>query len=414
MKKFSLSPTFFLAQRFLRASHTEKTLGTMVALCFASIALSSCALTLIAAIMQGFDNATYTTLQGVQPDLIITSAQPLRFNTITHALKNDFTEITGTSAYRFGTALVSSHDTFKPCAVSSLIALNPIDEASVTKLEQRIIAPKNATLATCLDNNRIIIGEQLAQELGVWQGQPITLFYSETTDDDDQESFSFEKSTLTIGGILKTGIDDFDSRTIIMDHNLFLEFFEIPITAIGIGLKKNSDVKSLQQKIEHRLESLTITAWYQLYPSLVSALHLQKYAMFLILVLISLIASINNAALLYNFITYKRTIIALLATHGMSTTAITRVFMYIGLLLTIPALICGLAGAGVISFFLEHYKLISLPDVYYIDHVPAHFSLSIVVITASIILATSILATWFSTRRIRTLSIPRILSGGAE
>ena len=99
-----------------------------------------------------------------------------------------------------------------------------------------------------------------------------------------------------------------------------------------------------------------------------AALALEKYAMFFILFLIVLIASMNTISLLFMFITHKKRTIGLLSAMGMSRAAIMKTFITLGMGITFSAACVGLAAAIGISLLLEEYHLISLPDVYYVSH----------------------------------------------
>ena len=111
--------------------------------------------------------------------------------------------------------------------------------------------------------------------------------------------------------------------------------------------------------------------------ALLAALTLEEYVSFLVIALITLVASMNILALLFMQITNKRTDIALLKTIGMPSHAITTIFIYMGLGIALCASICGVLCATVISFCIDHYKLLPLPDAYYVSHVPAHMTIYI-------------------------------------
>ena len=58
-------PSFFTLLR------TRENISVMIKICFLSILIGTCALTLVAAIMKGFETATHKKLQGVHADITI-------------------------------------------------------------------------------------------------------------------------------------------------------------------------------------------------------------------------------------------------------------------------------------------------------------------------------------------------------
>jgi lipoprotein-releasing system permease protein len=117
----------------------------------------------------------------------------------------------------------------------------------------------------------------------------------------------------------------------------------------------------------------------------------------------------NILALLFMQITNKRADIALLKTIGMSNSAITTIFIYMGLGITLCASICGIICATILSFCIDHYKLFPLPDAYYVSHVPAHMTLYIPFLVLLIVCTMSLCATIIPTRQLRKTSISTIL-----
>ena len=55
----------------------------------------------------------------------------------------------------------------------------------------------------------------------------------------------------------------------------------------------NTEETAVIEKLKKRLPHLQVNSWKDLYPALVSSLKLEKYVMFFILALITLVASMN-------------------------------------------------------------------------------------------------------------------------
>ena len=154
---------------------------------------------------------------------------------------------------------------------------------------------------------------------------------------------------------------------------------------------------------------MEVYSWQELYPALVSALKLEKYAMGLILALIMLVASMNIISLLFMQITQKRGDIAILQAMGMSHAAIESIFIGIGMTISAAASAIGVLIALILGFFIHRYPLIELPDVYYVTHLPVEFDASICFSVFALILIMSFCATIFSARSTRKINISNVL-----
>ena len=85
------------------------------------------------------------------------------------------------------------------------------------------------------------------------------------------------------------------------------------------------------------------------------------------------------------------------------------IFLIMGTIICAMASIVGLALACVASFVLDHYQLISLPDVYYTTHLPSHMEWYMPPFVFAVVMLISVLATWIPTRQIASINIADVL-----
>ena len=218
-----------------------------------------------------------------------------------------------------------------------------------------------------------------------------------------------ESTDAFISGIFNTGIDEFDSGLILCSLNFLQNIFpESDVTQLNIKLKPGVNEQSVVQKLTDHLK-LEAYSWKDLYPALVSALILEKYVMFFILALITLVASMSILSLLYMQITQKRADIAILHAIGTPHTTITAIFMTIGLIITSSASVVGIALAYIASFLLERFPFISLPDAYYVTYIPAKMEWYIPLIVFAVVMAISFIAIWIPIKKIKTINVADVL-----
>ena len=133
--------------------------------------------------------------------------------------------------------------------------------------------------------------------------------------------------------------------------------------------------------------------------------------MWLILMLVTLVASLTIIALLFMYAKHKIVDIALLKAMGMADSAIRELFLWIATLITCSATLCGILLAALCTWLLNTYPLIQLPDVYYVSHVPATLDMTIVAAVALFALFVSLCAGLFPNSSLQTMRISRILKG---
>lgn len=382
----------------------------MVKVCFWGILISSFSLALVSAIMHGFEQATHKKLQGIHADLIMNAqGKALKYSKLQTVIQKEFSqEVHAVTPQTTAPAMIRTEDSSELPTLISLISIDPSTEGSVTILPTLIQRPTGQELPALLKNNSILIGQELAEQLGATVGDTLDL-YTASEEESTRKALALESHTVTIGGIFKTGIDEFDAHAAYCAHDFFTTLFpEQGITTILIKTAANTNEKELIHKLKKRLH-LSVYSWKDLYPALVSALVLEKYAMFFILALISLIATMNIISLLFMYITQKTGEIVLLKTLGIQHKTITTTFMIIGISIACAAACLGLLLAIGASWLLEQYPFITLPDAYYVSHLPAEMTPAIIFSVFGVVMLLSLCATWIPVRRIRAISVPDVL-----
>src|SRR5205814_6052606 len=137
--------------------------------------------------------------------------------------------------------------------------------------------------------------------------------------------------------------------------------------------------------------------------SLVASLQLEKYVSFFILALILLVASMHIISLLFMQITQKRPIIALLKAIGMTNGSISTIFFTVGMMISCLASISGILAASCSSFISKKYPFITLPDTYYVTHLPVAMNGYIMCAVFGVVVLLTICAILLPLQRIRSI-----------
>lgn len=401
------SISWLLATRYLPFHKGDSSIRTMAIICFIATAIGAFSLALVTAVMNGFQATIHEKMQNINPQATIYASQdPINFTVLEKTLQKEYPNIKALSPYSIGHAMIQSDYTEEDETpkVIALKAIDPSKEILVTSLSQKM---RHGSIQD-ISKDTIVIGSSLAESLGVQPGEELTLLYIEAPSG-KRKKVSVHQKKVIIGGLFETGIDEYDNGTIYGSFELIEKLFpELGVTQVGIAFNDQSTPFATIETIK-KLTGLNVMTWQELYLPLVSALMLEKHAMFFILTLITLVASMNLIALLFMLITYKKADIAILKALGASNGLIARTFMFVGLAISILATALGLAGALGASWLLETYPFIELPDVYYVSHLPARMESSILLAVFLINVAIALIATWFSCRKIKTIKSAHIL-----
>lgn len=167
------------------------------------------------------------------------------------------------------------------------------------------------------------------------------------------------------------------------------------VTGIQLRLDDIYRASAVRERLQRGLAfPLYAKDWMQMNRNLFSALKLEKFAMFVILILIILVASFNIVSTLIMNVIEKKREIAILKAIGATDRGIMHIFMLQGLIIGVFGTLLGLACGYFLCYVLNTYQIIKLPaDVYYLSHLPVRTKLNDFVIVSLSAIAISFLAT---------------------
>ena len=400
-----------VTRRYLLSWKQEQSISTMMCISFASIALGTFSLALVFAIMNGFEKATHEKLRSVNPEILISAPDGQVFDpqVVKNAMTNDVENIVEAwSPTCTKHAIVKDDNGYN---ILILKGIDPKTESSVTPIRSRIILPEteNQDLSSFFtSHNVVLIGKGLAKNLEKNPGDTIQLYYS-ADGGITNNRVKLDETTVTIGGIFDTGADEYDSNAAICSVELLEQLFPGSGNEnLGIKLKNNVNETTAIKALEDNL-GVEAHSWKDFYPSLVSALTLEKYASFIVILLISLVASANLMALMFMVVRQKRADAAILQAIGIPAIAVERIFMALALCVSAIAAATGLIIAIATCRAIDSYKLIKLPDAYYVAHLPASMEWYVPVAIFLIFMAFASVSAWIPIRSLRRSSITQIL-----
>lgn len=361
----------FMGYKYLFSKKSDHSISSMIIVSWISIMVSSSILILISGIMNGFEYETIASLKGLHATATIQADQDqLNVSSLTAFLKTHVQEVEfwAPQTTRYG-CIYKNNSSIKP-VIGSIVFIDPLREPLVRSLQKYLIQSKS--LEDVLSKNTVIIGHSLAQYMNVSSEDEVRLLIA-SSDRQDEEMLSYEKEKVSVGGILKTGIDDIDMHTVFCSYDLYKKIYgELVTEQLHISFNKSVDIVKAIEKIKS-LTELTVYAWQEHYPALLDALKLEKRVALLITFLIVLMAMMSIIALLFMFVESKKADISLLIVLGASVINVRVIFMIIGFFLVSSAALFGFLLALLSGYAINNFALFPLPDAYFISHVTVLF-----------------------------------------
>ncbi len=256
--------------------------------------------------------------------------------------------------------------------------IDPVREEKTTDISKHMKEGSLAALDAKEGPPGIILGKELANRLGVFRNDSISIL--SPSGEIGPLGMLPKVKTFKVVGIFEVGMFEYDSNLVVVGLKAAQEFFDLNNSVTGIEVRLSDIYKAgeVREKVQKILGfPYNVRDWMQMNKNLFSALKLEKFAMFVILVLIILVASFNIVSTLIMNVIEKEREIAILKTMGATNGGIMAVFIFQGFIIGIVGTVIGLAGGFALSYILNTYQIIKLPpDIYYLSHLPVKMKLS--------------------------------------
>jgi lipoprotein-releasing system permease protein len=286
-----------------------------------------------------------------------------------------------------------------------LRGIDPAAEATVTDVARSVTQGKLADLTPGSD--RVILGEVIAQRLGVAVGDPVTLLIPTIAANNAPAPKLRE---FTVAGVFEVGLQEHDG-TLIFAHLDDVRALSPGSAAEGLRIRFNDVLMApeLARAIGRALpRDLSVIDWTQDHANYFRAIRIEKTMMALILLLIVAVAAFNLVAMLVMVVTDKRTDIAILRTFGAAPGKVMGVFLTQGLVIGWLGVLLGVVlgvtlalNVGSIVPFLERtfgFQIMD-SDVYYVTQIPSDLRWANVAWIAAAALLLTALATVYPALR---------------
>ncbi len=398
-----MSAELYLAFRYL-TNRRQGAYGWMIGwLATGSVALGVASLIITLAVMTGFREDIREKILGVQPHIFVTGfmgqIDPASAD-LSKVLDTEPT-IAGWSPYVSGQVLIG-HGSQSSGAMMK--GIDPAREPTVANLEKKLIHGKWEHLSLGITKEskpRIFLGAELARNIGTKVGETVWVI---TPGSIGLTALSIPQAHLfLVAGIVQSGLYDYDSSLAYIDLKPAQSLFDMGnmISGVGLRLKNVEDADAVARTLQRRFEgAYWVQSWLSRNRNLFSALKLEKTVMFIILTLVTLVASVMIVSNLLLSITQKIKEIGILRAMGATKATIHRIFLFQGIIMGVAGTLIGtVLGIG-ISVLLARTNLIQLPaDVYYIDKLPVRLDPIdiITVVFAAVVIV--LLATLYPARR---------------
>jgi lipoprotein-releasing system permease protein len=406
-----MSYEFFVSLRYLRAKRKQVFVSVITFISVAGIFLGVAALIIVLAVMNGFETDLRNKILGINSHIVLMEYNGT-MKQYPQVIKNieDVPGVVAATPFIYSQAMVKSGNSASGVVLRGLVVESAFQVITLGKMKEGKMdflqvdrRPAEQIDPNLVDLPGIIVGKELAKNLGIFLYEPISIV-SPTGMVTPMGMIPRMKRFLVVG-IFDSGFYEYDSTLTFVSLKDCQEFLNMGDLVTGVEIRVNDLYKAdvIAKAIERKLGfPYWARNWMEMNKNLFAALRLEKRVMFIILSLIVLVAAFNIITTLIMVVMEKNKDIAILKSMGATARSIMKIFILQGVIIGAIGTLLGAIGGIVvalnlskISLFVENLLGIKiLPgDVYYLSELPSRINYGDV----SIIIVGTLLMSFLST-----------------
>lgn len=407
-----ISTELLLAWRYIKSKGRERAISAIATFSLVGIALGVATLIVVTSVMNGFRKDFTERVIGFNGHISVYPTKEINLDETV----NELLKIKGIKKVVPGIekqALISNRRSVKG---SLTYGIRQMDLQNKSLISNNIVS---GSLESFGNDNEIVLGHLLASRSGLILGDEVVLIVPEM----EETGFGFvpRKKTFRLVATFKSGMHEYDNSVAYIPLDISQKLFKMKgrIGVISIFTDNPLNIKEIKSSIQEKFQnSFVISDWQSSNSSFMRAVEIERNVMFLILTLITLVASFNIISCMIMLVKDKEKDIAILRTIGLSRSAVTRVFFTVGASIGVTGTLIGSVLGLLFSMNIKniqqwlesalHTQVFS-PEVYFLTHLPSLIRPMDVILTIGVSLLLSCIATLYPARKASKLNPTEIL-----
>lgn len=379
----------------------QNIINIISAISVAGIIVGTMALVIVLSVFNGFNSLIETFFSNFDPDLKITASHGKMF------IPGDsrFEEIQNLPGVIHYAEVIEEVALLKygsqqfPAVVKGV----PQNYSNYTNIDTLMV--DGAFMLEDKGINYAVVGQGVAYNLGLGLSfvDPIRIFVPKKG---RQASVNLARS-LNFDYIYPAGVfsvlEEIDSKYMIVPYHFAAELFESEnrVSAVELGTDPKVNPKKLQKEIQEILgESFHVKNKYQQHDLIFRTMKSEKWASYLILVFILIVASFNMLGSLSMLIIDKKEDLFILRSMGADSKLIRKIFLFEGWLITFFGAVIGSLLGILVCWIQIKFEIVTLPGAgsFIISAYPVQIILSDILLILGIVLGIGFIASWYPVR----------------
>lgn len=365
---------FFVARRYLKSRSKTGFINLITYISILGVTIGVAALIIVLSVMNGFEEEVRSRIVGFDSHIRLRSYHNNGVEQYIDLIDfiKDIPQIVGLSPYIDEKGMIRNGEHSDGVLVRGA---DPETINDVSDLEKNIVYGKLELGMVPREDQRalpgIVLGRYLADRLMANIGDEVVIISLKGVRSMFQAP---DVKQFVVTGFFETGMYEYDNTYAYIGLKPAQQLFRMGEMVSGIEIHLDDLYKAdrVVDEIDNRLGfPYYALTWFEMRQTLFSWIQLEKWAMFIVLCLIIIVAAFNIISTLIMFVMEKTREIGILKAMGAPSPSITRIFIYEGIVVGFIGTLLGFVIGYTLCWAQLKYKFFSLPgDVYFINTLP--------------------------------------------
>lgn len=372
-----MSYEFFIAKRYFQSKRRTGFISLINYFSIAGVMIGVAALIIVLSVMNGFETEVRSRIIGFDAHIRFRSYHYRGFDNYDDIMKRlkTFDHVKAVSAYVFNQGMILNGENK---AVIYVKGVDPKTAVKVSDIGTNIVWGELKLDTVTVENENplpgIVLGKSLALRLDVNLNDRIWLASLSNTSNIIMPQFLVKGYRVT--GLFETGLYEYDSNFGYISIASAQKLFQMGDQISGVEIMLDQMDLDLVRQVAKKIGDAfgypyMAETWYDRNQTLFSWMQIEKWAAFIVLSLIIMVAAFNIISTLIMVVMEKKKEIGILKSIGSTSESIMRIFVLQGVISGLIGTVLGCLIGYVLCWSQLHYKWFSLPsDIYFINALP--------------------------------------------
>ncbi len=369
-----MSYEFFIATRYLKSKRKTGFISLITYISIFGVVIGVAALIIVLSVMNGFESEVRTRFIGVSAHVQVSTIHDAGIGDAANLGKQllSLPHVQAVTPYIENKTLIMSREASTGLLIRGIEAESAVKVMDIGKninfgkLELGLIEQEGERPLP-----GIVLGYNLADRMIVTLGDVVTVASLTGIKHISQMPHMMQ---FRVAGYFETGLYEFDDNLAYISIESAQKLFQMgaKVTGIELRLDQYQNAHSVAKQINNRFAAPYRTeTWFDKNQNLFAWMEIEKWAAFLVLSLIIMVAAFNIASTLIMVTMEKTKEIGILKSMGATTGSIRRIFTFEGLVVGVIGTTLGCVIGYAVCWAQVTYKFFALPsDIYIINWLP--------------------------------------------